>query len=110
MPAQTKDRLHGTLDALILKTLSWGPRHGYAVSRWLRDTSGDAIQVEEGSLYPALYRMERRKWIKASWKRSDLGKDIKVYELTDDGRAELRRRIADWGALTSLVSKVLRAR
>jgi len=57
MPAAPKDRLHGTLDALILKTLSWGPRHGYAVSRWLRDTSGDAIQVEEGSLYPALYRM-----------------------------------------------------
>jgi len=100
----------GTLDLLILKTLATGPRHGYGLARRIEDTTDDALSIEEGSLYPALYRMERRKWIRATWKRSDLGKDIKVYELTDDGRAELRRRIADWGALTSLVSKVLRTR
>ena len=74
MPAQTKDRLHGTLDALILKTLSWGPRHGYAISRWLSESSGAAIQVEEGSLYPALYRMERERWIEAEWGVSELGR------------------------------------
>ena len=56
----TKDRLHGTLDALVLKTLSGGPRHGYAIARWLEDTTGNAIQIEEGSLYPALYSMERK--------------------------------------------------
>ena len=110
MPRTPIDLLQGTLDLLILKTLATGPRHGYSLARRIEDTTDDALSIEEGSLYPALYRMERRKWIKASWKRSDLGKDIKVYELTDLGRAELRRRIADWGALTNLVSKVLRAR
>ena len=90
--AQTKDRLHGTLDALILKTLSWGPRHGYAISRWLSDTSGDAIQVEEGSLYPALYRMERERWIEAEWGVSELGRKARFYKLTPKGRKQLARR------------------
>src|SRR6266508_2805030 len=80
MPASTKDRLHGTLDALILKTLSWGPRHGYAITRWLRDSSADAIQVEEGSLYPALYRMERQGWIEAEWGVSELGRKARSEE------------------------------
>ena len=67
MTTLSKDRLHGTLDALVLKTLGLGPRHGYAIARWLEQTTGDAIQVEEGSLYPALYRMEKRGWIEAEW-------------------------------------------
>jgi transcriptional regulator len=100
----------GTLDLLILKTLARGPRHGYGVARWIEDTTDDALSIEEGSLYPALYRMERRGWIAATWKRSDLGKDIKVYELTDGGRAQLRARTAEWGHLISAVAKVLRAR
>ena len=99
----------GTLDLLILKTLDAGPRHGYAVARWLEEATGDALSVEEGSLYPALYRMERRGWIHASWARSDIGKDIKVYALTPAGRAELRRKNRQWASLTAAVGKVLRA-
>ena len=86
------------------------PKHGYAVARWIEETTDDALRIEEGSLYPALYRMERRGWISATWKRSELGKAIKVYALTEAGRAELRARTADWGYLITAVGKVLRAR
>src|SRR5919205_827167 len=94
MAAPTKDRLHGTLDALILKTLSGAPRHGYAISRWLRDSSADAIQVEEGSLYPALYRMERQGWVEAEWGVSELGRKARVYRLTPRGRKQLAAETA----------------
>lgn len=107
MPAQTKDRLHGTLDALILKTLSWGPRHGYAISRWLRETSGDQIQVEEGSLYPALYRMERKGFIESERGVSETGREVKFYRLTSAGRARLKVELAQWTHFTTAVSKVL---
>jgi PadR family transcriptional regulator len=100
----------GTLDLLILRTLARGPRHGYGVARWIEETTDDALSIEEGSLYPALYRMERRGWIVATWKKSELGKAIKVYALTDRGRAELRSRTAEWGHLITAVGKVLRAR
>src|SRR6266705_6613440 len=85
----TKDRLHGTLDALVLKTLSWGPRHGYAIARWLEDTTANALQIEEGSLYPALYRMERKGWIEAEWGISELNRKAKFYRLTPAGRSQL---------------------
>src|SRR4026207_1298997 len=101
MPKPTNPLLHGTLDALILKTLSWGPRHGYAISRWLRDSSGEAIQVGEGSLYPALYRMERERWIEAEWGVSELGRKARFYQLTPRGRKQLAaepRRLADVAA------------
>ena len=107
MPPQTRDRLHGTLDALILKTLSWGPRHGYAITRWLRETSGDAIQVEEGSLYPALYRMEHRGWIAAEWGTSELGRKAKFYRITGRGRRHLASETQQWARLAAAVSKVL---
>src|SRR6266705_6647635 len=84
----TKDRLHGTLDALVLKTLSWGPRHGYAIARWLEDTTR-ALTIEEGSLYPALYRMEKRGWIEADWGISELNRKAKFYRLTPAGRSQL---------------------
>ena len=100
----------GTLDLLVLKTLASGARHGYAVARWIEETTDDVLRVEEGSLYPALHRMERRGWIRARWTESDLGKDIKVYELTAAGRGELRARTAQWGHLTHAVAKILRAR
>ena len=83
------DRLHGTLDMLILRTLAVGPRHGYAITRWLRDTSGSAVVVEEGSLYPALYRMEREGWISAEWGVSELGRKARFYRLTPRGRKQL---------------------
>jgi PadR family transcriptional regulator PadR len=100
----------GTLDLLILRTLAGGPRHGYAIARWIEDTTDDALAVEEGALYPALYRLHHRRWIRAEWARSELNKDIKVYELTAEGRAELRKRAADWTALATAMNKVLKAR
>jgi PadR family transcriptional regulator, regulatory protein PadR len=106
-PAPTGNLLQGTLDLLVLKTLSWGPRHGYAVARWLEETTDDALRIEEGSLYPALYRMERRGWIAAEWGTSELGKRIKVYALTPTGRAQLRREQAAWAEFNGAVAKVL---
>jgi len=98
--------LHGTLDALILKTLAHGPRHGYAVARFIEDTTGDAVLVEEGSLYPALYRLERRGWVEAEWGTSELGRRAKLYRLTASGRAQLTAEMASWRRFSAGVSKV----
>lgn len=103
----TKDRLHGTLDALVLKTLSWGPRHGYAIARWLEDASANALQIEEGSLYPSLYRMERKGWIEAEWGTSELGRKAKFYKLTARGRRQLRTETSEWADFARVVSTVL---
>ena len=105
--ATAKDRLRGTLDILVLKTLSWGPRHGYAIARWLEDTTADALQIEEGSLYPALYRLEERGWIDSAWGTSDLGRDAKMYKLTPVGRKQLRAEAAEWKAFVGVVMGVL---
>jgi PadR family transcriptional regulator PadR len=100
--------LQGTLDLLILKTLSWGPRHGYAIARWIEETTDDALRIEEGSLYPSLYRMEQRGWISAEWGKSELGKRIKVYRLTTQGRARLRTETAEWSHFVTAVGKVVK--
>ncbi|MGE0864584.1 MAG: PadR family transcriptional regulator [Vicinamibacterales bacterium] len=105
-PKTTNALLHGTLDALILKTLSSGPRHGYAIARFIEDTTGEAVLVEEGSLYPALYRMERRGWIDAEWGTSELGRRAKLYRLTPAGRAQLAVEVASWRKFSAGVSKV----
>jgi transcriptional regulator len=102
-----KDRLHGTLDALVLKTLSFGPRHGYAIVRWLRDQSGNTLQVEEGSLYPALYRMERDGWIEAEWGTSELGRKAKFYRLTAKGKRQLRAETEEFVSFLAAVSPIL---
>ena len=107
MPKSSKDLLHGTLDALVLKTLSWGPRHGYAIIRWLEDTAGDALAIEEGSLYPALYRLERRGLIEAEWGVSELGRKAKIYRLTRAGRRELHEETERWADFAQAVSRVL---
>ena len=107
--ASRPEHLHGTLDALMLKTLSWGPRHGYAVARWLEQTSDEALRIEEGSLYPALYRLEKRGWIEAEWGMSELGRRAKFYSLTPRGRSELRRETAEWQRFAGAVSRVLLA-
>ena len=104
-----KDRLHGTLDILVLKTLSWGPRHGYAVARWIEESSGAEIAVEEGSLYPALYRMEQRGWIEAEWGQSELGRKAKFYKLTRLGRKQLTEETAEYQRFTSAVTRILSA-
>ena len=98
--------LHGTLDALILKTLTEGPRHGYGIVRWLEEATGDIV-VEEGSLYPALYRMERREWIEAEWGTSELGRRAKFYRITSSGRRHLASETQHWARLAAAVSKVL---
>ena len=99
--------LHGTLDALILKTLAAGPRHGYAIARFIEDTTGEAVLIEEGSLYPALYRMERRGWVEAEWGMSELGRRAKLYRLTGPGRAQLAAETATWRRFSAGVSKIL---
>jgi transcriptional regulator len=103
----SKERLHGTLDALVLKTLSFGPQHGYAIARWLENATADAIQIEEGSLYPSLYRMEKRGWIEADWGASSTGRKAKIYRLTNSGRKQLRLETAEWSQFASAVSRVL---
>lgn len=110
MPGPDSELLQGTLDVLILKTLSWGPRHGYAIGRWLEDFSAETIRIEEGSLYPALYRMERKGWIEASWGMSELGRRAKFYEITPVGRSRLRAEIAAWRRLSGAVGRILEAR
>ena len=107
MSQPAKDRLHGTLDALILKTLSWGPRHGYAIARFIEDNTGKDIEVEEGSLYPSLYRMERKGWIEAEWGVSELGRRAKLYKLTAEGRKRLRQETVEWARFASAVSRIL---
>ncbi|HWH53696.1 MAG TPA: PadR family transcriptional regulator [Gemmatimonadaceae bacterium] len=107
MADSAKDRLHGTLDVLVLKTLSWGPRHGYAIARWLEDATESGIQIEEGSLYPALYRMERKGWIAAEWGTSELGRKAKFYKLTARGRRQLKAEVDEWASFAHAVSLVL---
>jgi PadR family transcriptional regulator, regulatory protein PadR len=101
--------MQGTLDVLILKTLSWGAMHGYGVARWLERVTDDALQVEEGSLYPALHRMERRGWIRATWGLSQNNRRAKYYELTSNGRRQLQQETAGWTRFSSAVGKVLAA-
>lgn len=108
VPASNVDLLQGTLDVLVLKTLSWGPRHGYAVARWLRQATGDVLQVEEGSLYPALHRLTEGGLLKAEWKVTDALRRARVYSLTARGRRRLAETEARWHDVTAAVARVLR--
>lgn len=101
------DLLQGTLDLLILKTLMWGPRHGYAVALWIRDTTDDRLQIEEGALYTALHRLEKRGLVEAEWGLSENNRRAKYYQLTTAGRKQLRARTAIWTDYVAAVSKVL---
>jgi transcriptional regulator len=98
--------LHGALDALILKTLTRGPSHGYAVARFIEEKTGDAFLIEDGSLYPALYRLERKGWVEAEWGTSELGRRAKLYRLTAAGRAQLAAEMATWKKFSAGVTKV----
>ena len=108
LPSST-ELLHGTLDALILKTLAGGRRHGYAIAQVIEEATGEAIVVEEGSLYPALYRMERKEWIEAEWGISELGRQAKFYRLTPRGRRQLAAQTAEWARFSAAISRVLLA-
>ena len=105
--ADASGMLHGTLDALILKTLTWGVRHGYGIARWLEETTGEAVPIEEGSLYPALYRLERRGLIEAEWGTSELGRKAKFYRITPKGRRQLAADTEEWARFSAAVTKVL---
>jgi transcriptional regulator len=98
--------LHGALDALILKTLTRGPKHGYAIARFIEETTGDAFLIEDGSLYPALYRLERKGWVDAEWGTSELGRRAKLYRLTGPGREQLAAEMATWKKFSAGVTKV----
>ena len=106
MPADL-ELLQGTLDVLILKTLSWGPRHGYAVARWISDTTGDELQIEEGALYTALHRMEKRGWVESEWGLSENNRRARFYQLTTLGRKQLRAKTALWTRYAHAVFAVL---
>jgi len=103
------DLLQGTLDVLILKALSWGPKHGHAVARLIRASSEGAFEVLDGSLYAALHRMEERGWVDAEWGLSDKGKRAKFYQLTTLGRQQLRSETASWQRYSGAVAKLLTA-
>jgi len=99
--------LQGTLDVLVLKTLSWGPRHGYAVARWIKSTSDDALTVEDRALYLALHRLEERGWVESEWGVSENNRKAKYYQLTTAGRQQLRAQTTRWTRYASAVFKVL---
>ena len=102
--------IKGTFDVLILKTLSWGPAHGYAVSRWISDTSDDELKIEEGALYPALRRLEARGCLVSKWRQSETGREARYYEITAEGRRELRRELAAWERYVRSFTRVLTAK
>ena len=107
MRAADLDLLQGTLDLLILKTLTWGPRHGYAVASWIRDTTDDRLQIEEGALYTALHRMEKRAWLESEWGLSENNRRARYYRITRSGRQQLRAQESSWRRYAEAVAKVL---
>lgn len=108
MSPSKSDLLQGTLDLLILQVVSIGPLHGYAIAQRLQQISKDVLQVQQGSLYPALHRLEARGWLKAEWKATDTGRDAKFYDLTRAGRRQLDSERANWERLSAAIGLVLR--
>jgi transcriptional regulator len=111
MPTVTPDLefKRGAIELLILKTVSWGPMHGYAIAKWIQDTTDDALRVEEGSLYPALHRLENKGAISASWGVSENNRQAKYYALTPLGRRTLRADAESWNRFAAAIAKVLAA-
>jgi PadR family transcriptional regulator PadR len=101
--------LRGTLDLLILKALTWGPRHGYAVAEWIEDATGARLQVGEGTLYPALHRLERQELVEAEWGVSDNNRSAKFYRLSKDGRRRLQAGSSHWHHFVEAAGRALRS-
>lgn len=101
--------LQGTLDMLILKALLWGPQHGYGIGQWIRTQSSDALQVETGSLYPALHRLERQGWLSSEWKQSESNQRAKYYRLTEAGRKQLALQQSRWTKLANAIAGIMGA-
>ena len=109
MPTSNTKLLQGTLDMLILKAVCWGPRHGYAIGRWIRETTSDDVTVQEGALYPALHRLERKGLLSEKWGVSETGREAKYYKLTSAGRAHLRAESKRWSTFSAAVSRAIDA-
>ena len=109
MPDTDLDLLRGTLDLLILKTLSWGPMHGLAVLRWIEQVTEQRLQITEGALYPALHRMEQKGWLGAEWGYSDRNREGKFYKLTPAGRRQLTAELSKWSRYTEAVNLLIAA-
>ena len=107
MFAKDSGLLQGTLELLVLKTLSWGPMHGYGIASWIETATDDVLSVEEGSLYPALYRMTRKRWIKGEWGTSDNNRRAKFYHLTTEGRRQLREQAFGWERFAGAVTQAM---
>jgi PadR family transcriptional regulator PadR len=105
---QRSDLLQGTLDMLILKVVALGPIHGYAIAQRLQQMSADVLQVQQGSLYPALHRLEKRRWVRAEWAATDTGREARFYTLTSLGRRQLEEQREYWDRLSNAISGVLR--
>jgi transcriptional regulator len=99
--------MQGTLDMLILRTLQWGPQHGHGVGQAIRAKSEEALQIEHGSLYPALHRLEQRGWLKSEWKASEANRRAKYYSLTQAGKKQLIRQESKWNALVKTIARVM---
>ena len=102
-----KDLLHGTLDMLILRTLQWGPQHGYAIGQTIRAQSSDVLQVEAGSLYPALQRLAKKGWVTAKWGMTEANQRAKFYRLTPEGKKQLAREESRWTQLVNAIARVM---
>jgi transcriptional regulator len=109
MPKHELQLLQGTLDVLVLKTLTGGPRHGYAIARWIRDTTDDELVVEDRALYVSLHRMQQRGWVESEWGVSENNRRARYYGLTGAGRKQLRAQTARWARYAAAVWKVLQA-
>lgn len=107
MAAANLDLLQGTLDILVLKALTWGPRHGYSVAAWIKATSDGTIQVEDRALYVALHRLEERGWLDGEWRLSENNRKAKFYRLTSDGRKALRDKTGDFERYAAAALKIL---
>jgi PadR family transcriptional regulator, regulatory protein PadR len=101
------DLVQGTLDLLILKTISLEPKHGWAIAKRIQQISNEVLQVQQGSLYPALHRLEQKVWIKAEWADTETGRKAKFYSLTSTGRAQLEREAANWSRLSAAINLVV---
>ena len=108
-PAQDLDLLRGTLDLLILKTLSWGPMHGLAVLHFIENGSRQKLQIEEGALYPALHRLEQKGWLESEWGYTEQARRARFYRLTPSGRKQLASQLARWARYTDVATAILQA-
>jgi PadR family transcriptional regulator PadR len=108
MDKEKSDLLQGTLDMLILKVVAMGPIHGYAISKRIQQISHDVLRIQQGSLYPALHRLEKRKWLRAEWRNADSGREAKFYALTAGGRKQLATEELDWERLSGAIGLVMR--